>query len=86
MLDVFLIDHNQAGQVFPLIADDDGIRNIRRKFKLVFNHGRRNVLAARRDNNVLEPIRNRQITFLIKLTDITGMHPAVNNGLGRFLG
>jgi len=35
--DILLIDHDEAGQVRPLVADHDGVGNIGREFKLVLD-------------------------------------------------
>src|ERR1700682_1050913 len=48
LLDIFLVDHDKAGQIGPLVADHDGVRNGGRELELVFHFRGRGLLAARR--------------------------------------
>src|SRR3954466_13296596 len=56
LLDILLVDHEQAGQVRPFVADHDGIGNVRREFELVLDFRRCDVLAARGDDDVFHPV------------------------------
>ena len=48
LLDVLVIDHDEAGEIWPLVADHHRIGDVGREFELVLDLGRRDVLAARR--------------------------------------
>src|SRR5690242_9766710 len=48
LLDVLMIDHDEAGEIGPLVADHDCIRDIGRKFELVLDLRGRDVLEIGR--------------------------------------
>src|SRR6478736_5784105 len=82
-LDILLVDHHEAGEVWPLVADHYGIRDIGREFQLVLDLGWRDVLAAGGDDDVLHPVGDPDEAFSIDRTDVAGMQPAFRvDGLG----
>src|ERR1700716_3709531 len=84
LLDILLIDHDEAGKVGPLVADHDGVGNIGREFQLVLDLRRRDVLAARGDDDVLHPVGDLHKTFVVDRADVAGVQPSLRiDGLRR---
>src|SRR4051794_20482763 len=85
-LDILLVDHHEAGEVWPLVADHHGIRDVGRELQLVLDLGRRDVLAARRDDDVLHPVGDLDETFIVDRADVAGVQPAPGvDGFGGLL-
>ena len=80
---VILIDHDQACQEFSSISDDHGVIDIGAEFQLVFNILRGNIFTSGCDNNILFPIRDLQISVLIKFAHIPGVKPSILYSLCR---
>src|SRR5664279_2115829 len=85
--DILLVDHDEAGEVRPLVADHHGVRNIGREFELVLDFRRRDVLAARGDDNVLHPVGDFHKPLIVDRADVAGVQPSPGvDGLGGFFG
>ena len=84
--DVFVVDHDQGREVFPSVSDDHGVVDVGAELELVFDFRRRDVLAARRDDDVLHPVRDDNVSVLVDASHVPGVQPAVHNGFGGFFG
>ena len=83
--DVVLIDHDEAGQVVPTIADHDRVGDIGAELQQVLDRRRRDILAAGGDDDVLHPVGDAQIA-VIERAAIAGVQPAVFQRLGGLVG
>src|SRR3954453_22781730 len=83
--DILLIDHEQTRQIRPLVADHHRVRDVRRELQLVLDFRRRDVLAARRDDDVLHPVGDLDEAFIVDDPDIARVEPAVDDRLRRLL-
>src|SRR5712671_3080519 len=85
-LDILLVDHDEAGEIRPLVADHDRVRDIGREFQLVLDLRGRDVLAARGDDDVLHPVGDLHKTFVVDRADVAGVQPSPRiDGIRRFL-
>ena len=73
---MFLIDHDQAGEVLSGVANDHGISDVGTEFQKTFNVTGRDVLAPRGDQDVFDAISDGQVTIVINFAAITGVQPA----------
>src|ERR1700730_5250949 len=81
--DILVVDHDKAGEVRPLVADHDGVRNVGREFELVLDLRWRDVLAARRDDDVLHPVGDLDKALIVDRADVAGVQPSLGvDGLG----
>src|SRR6266571_4764020 len=74
---VLLVDHDEAGEIRPAVADHDGVADIGREFELVLDLRRRDVLASRRDDDVLHAVGDAHVALVVDEADVAGMQPAV---------
>src|SRR6185369_3315975 len=77
LLDILLVDHDQTRQIRPLVADDHGVGDVRRELELVLDLRRRDVLAARGDDDVFHPVGDLDEAFVVDRADVTGMQPSL---------
>ena len=81
-----MVDHHQAGQVRPPVADHHRVGDVRTEFELVFDLGGRDVLAAGRDHDVALAVAEPQRAIGVQRADVAGVEPAVPQRLGRLFG
>ena len=81
-LHVLVIDHDQRGQIRATIPDHDRVRDVGRELELVLDLGRRDVLPARRDDDVFHTVGDVEIAFVVHAPDIACVQPAVAQGFG----
>ncbi len=77
------LDADQGGQVRLLVADDDRLLDERRGLQGVLDLGRRDVLAAGGDDDVLDAVDDLDVGAVDPLADVAGVQPPVGvDGLG----
>src|SRR5207249_5734766 len=79
--DGLVVDHHQAGEELALVADDDGVGDVGRELELVLDLRRRDVLAARGDDDVLHPVGDPDEAVVVHHADVAGVEPALDHGL-----
>src|SRR5436309_6943004 len=84
--DGLVVDHHQAGQELPLVADDHGVGDVRGELELVLDLRRGDVLAARGDDDVLHPVRDPHEPLGVHEPDVAGVKPAIDHRLGGLHG
>ena len=76
LADRVLLDADQRGEIGALVADDDGLADEGRGLEGVLEFRRRDVLAARRDDDVLDAVDDLQVGAVYPLPDVAGVQPA----------
>ena len=80
------LDTDQGCQVFSAVSNDHGLLDVGGGLETVLYFGRRDVLSARSDDDVLHPIDDLDVCTVDPLTDIARPQPAVlGKNLGRLL-
>ena len=74
---MFLVDHDQASEVFAAIANHHGIGDVRAELEQAFNVAGGDIFAARSDQNVLDAVVNRQVTLGVDFAAVAGVQPAL---------
>ena len=59
------------------VADDHALAHQRVRPQPVLQHGRGDVLAARRDDQLLLAAGDREVARVVQLADVAGVEPAV---------
>src|SRR5205807_1278307 len=71
------IERDERRDVRASVADDERLRDLLRGLERVLEVLRRDVLAARRDDDVLLPVGEGQEALRVELTHVPGAQPAV---------
>jgi hypothetical protein len=71
------LDADQGGQVRPAVTDDDCFLDIRRGLQRILDLGRRDVLPASGDDDVLHPVGDLHVGAVHPLADVAGVQPTV---------
>src|SRR5215210_379720 len=79
------VEGDQSDQIGPAVADHDALRDVRALLDLGLEVGRGDVLAARRDDDVLLAAGDREVAVLVELAEVAGVQPAVLERLARGL-
>src|SRR5215210_4318047 len=79
------VEGDQSDQIGPAVADHDALRDVRALLDLGFEVGGGDVLAARRDDDVLLAAGDREVAVLVELAEVAGVQPAVLERLARGL-
>ena len=72
---VVFVDEEERHEVLALVADDHGVLDVGAELQLVLDVGRRDVLAASGDDDVLLAVHNPEI-FVLPGADVAGVEPA----------
>ena len=81
------VEHEQRGDERPAVADHARLADQRAGLERGFEVGRRDVLAARGDDELLLAVDDLQVAVVVELADVAGVEPAVGvEHLGRLLG
>ena len=75
--DLLLVERDERDGVGPAVAEHHGLRDPARLLELVLEVGRRDVLAARRDDDVLLAARDAQVAVLVEGAEVARVEPAV---------
>src|SRR3954451_9411859 len=75
--DLLLVERDERDRVRPAVAVHHGLRAPARLLEVVPHVRRREVLAARRDDDVLHPAGDLHEPLVVDLADIAGAEPAV---------
>ncbi|MCK7506693.1 MAG: hypothetical protein MZV70_23245 [Desulfobacterales bacterium] len=67
-----------AVKIFPAVADDNGVVNVGRKFQKILQVLGGDIFTARRDDQVLFPVCQFEVSFIVNHTNVAGMHPSVD--------
>ena len=70
--DLDLVERHERGRVRPAVADDERLRDVLRRLELVLEVLRRDVLAARRDDDVLLAVGDLDEAVRVDLGDVAG--------------
>ena len=74
------IDHDQTGDKFSPVTDDDRIVDIDAGLEFVFDKLGGDVFAAGGDDDILFPVGDFQVTVCIDLPNISRVQPSVFDG------
>ena len=77
LLHVFLVNHDDDGEVRALVANHHGIGDVGREFQVVFQFAGRDVFATGRDDDVFHAVGDLVVAVSIHRTHITRVQPAV---------
>src|SRR5215467_14915363 len=80
-----LVERDERGDVRTPVADRNGLRDEARRLERVLEVLRRDVLPARRDDQILLAVGDLQPAVRVELADVAGAEPAVlrERGGGR---
>ena len=67
--DILVIDHYQAGQIRPFVANDNSIGDKGRELEQIFDFAWRYVFATRRNNDVLHSVDQVNESVIVDLWD-----------------
>ncbi|MNV62812.1 hypothetical protein D3C71_1553760 [compost metagenome] len=80
-----VVDHHQRADELARLGHDDAFLDEGAALHRVLDLGRREVLAARRDHDVLEAVHDLDLALLFA-HHIAGVQPAIHDAAGRGLG
>ena len=77
------VERHQGRDEGLLVADDDALRHEGMGPESVLEDGRGDVLAAGGHEDLLLAARDVEVAVLVEVTDVAGVEPAVDDGVGR---
>ena len=80
--DVVVVNHDEAAQIFPPVADDDRVSDEGRELQLVLDLRCAIFLPPGGYDDVFHSVGDLDVTIVIDLADVTRVQPAVPDRLG----